>query len=113
VVNVGLFGVLSYLVATRTRELALRSALGASPRQVVAVVVRQAAAMTAAGTIAGLLVASAGAAGLSRFVFGVAAADPVSFIAAPIGIAVAAMLASLVPARRAAAVDPVRVLRAE
>jgi putative ABC transport system permease protein len=109
----GLYGVLSYAVSLRRREIGIRLALGAHPRQIQRLFVRRGMVLTAIGMAIGL----AGAAGFSRviqtLVFGVSAVDPLTFIAMPAVLAIAAVLASYLPARRAVAVDPVETLKAE
>jgi predicted permease len=109
---VGLFGVLSYSVAQRSREIGVRAALGATPGRIVSLVVRQGLAITAGGLIVGLVASY----WLSRLIeaslYGVVPGDPASFAAAPLVLLVVALLACVVPARRAARVDPQRVLRA-
>ena len=112
IAGVGLFGVLSYSVAQRAREIGVRTALGARPRDIVRLVVRQALLITAGGLVVGLAAASALVRYLSTFLFGVSTHDPASFVAVPIVLAVVAIAASVAPARRAARVDPQRVLRA-
>jgi putative ABC transport system permease protein len=109
---VGLFGVLSYSVAQRAREIGIRSALGARPRRIVALVVRQAAAVAACGIVAGSWLAFASARWIEALLFGIDARDPVSFIVVPAILVVVAGVASVVPALRAARLDPVQVLRA-
>jgi len=109
----GLYGVLAYLVTERTREIGVRLALGASRAAVLGLVVRRALGLTAAGALAGL----AGAVALTRLMqnllFAVTPTDPVTY-GAVVGVLVAvAAAASLVPAWRAARVDPVTALRAE
>ena len=110
--GMGLFGVLSYNVAQRSREIGVRAALGARPLAIVFLVLRQGMGPTSVGLIVGL-----GAAfGLARYagtlLFGVRARDPFSFIAVPALLLVVALVACYVPARRAARVDPLKVLRA-
>jgi ABC-type antimicrobial peptide transport system permease subunit len=112
IAGVGLFGVLSYSVAQRAREIGVRTALGARPRDIVRLVVGQALAMTAGGLVVGLAAAFALVRYLSTFLFGVSAHDPASFLAVPIVLAIVAIVAAAAPARRAARVDPQRVLRA-
>jgi predicted permease len=111
--TIGTYGTISYLVAHGTREIGIRMALGASPRGVRALVVRQGMLMAAVGLGIGL----AGAFALTRFMqallFGVAAADPLTFAAIPLLLALVAVAASYIPARRAARIDPVVALRAE
>jgi len=107
----GLYGVLSQLVAGRRREIGVRMALGARTVQILGSVIAQAATVTGAGIVAGL----AGAFALTRFmttlVFGVAAVDPLTFAVVPAVLAAVALLAALIPASRAASVDPMRALR--
>jgi predicted permease len=109
---VGLFGVLSYSIAQRTREIGVRTALGATPRDVVVLVLRQAVMMTAGGLAIGLLTAFGLVTYLSRFLYGVTAHDVVTFVAVPIGLTAAAALACIVPTNRAARLDPLTALRA-
>lgn len=110
---VGLYGVLSYAVAQRRREVGIRLALGAEPRRIKALFVRQGLALTCIGCVIGL----AAAAGLSRWIasllFGVSPLDPVTFVTAGAIIVAAAMAASYVPARHAASVDPMDTLRSD
>jgi putative ABC transport system permease protein len=107
----GLYGVMSQLVAVRRREIGVRMALGARAGQILRSVVAQAAAVTGAGIVAGL----AGAFALARFmttlVFDVPPLDPLTFSVVPALLAAVALAASLIPARRAAGVDPMRALR--
>jgi predicted permease len=109
----GIYGVISYAVSQRTREIGIRMALGAKKSELVWMFVRSALVLTGIGTVVGL----GAAAGLMRLMrtllFGVSPLDPVTFLAVPVVLAVAAMLASYLPARRTAAVDPVEALRAE
>jgi putative ABC transport system permease protein len=110
---VGLYGVLSQLVAQRTREIGIRMALGASAGRVLGLVVARGMILTAIATALGL----AGAAALSRLLasllFGVRPLDPVTFAAASATLAAAALLACWLPARRAARVDPALALAEE
>jgi predicted permease len=110
---VGLYGVMSYTVAQRTREIGVRIALGAEPRDVMRLVLRRSVLVTAVGIAAG----TAGAAGLTRYLesllFGLRPFDPPTFAITAAAFAAIAMLASYVPARRAASVDPLVALRAE
>jgi putative ABC transport system permease protein len=111
IAGVGLFGVLSYGVAQRRREIGVRSALGAQARDIIVLVVRQAFWIVGAGVAIGLAAAMAGAKLLSAFLYGVGPHDLLTFVAVPIVIAVIAAVACLVPARRAAKVDPLIALR--
>jgi putative ABC transport system permease protein len=112
-VGTGMLGVLAYSVARRTREIGLRMALGAQRTGVLRLVVGQALGMTAAGLGAGLLAALALTRLLDRFLFDVRPADPATFAAAALLLMCAALVASYVPARRAATVDPLTALRSE
>jgi predicted permease len=111
----GLYGMVSYSVARRTRELGIRVALGADQQRVVSMVLRGGIALIAIGGLVGI-VGSVGlgtALGTSSFLLGVAALDPISLLAAPILLALVAGVATYLPARRASRVDPVRALRTE
>lgn len=110
---VGIYGVISYVVSQRTREIGIRMAMGAEQIDVSRMVLRQ--AMTLAG--AGVLVGLAAAAGLTRLMtsllYGVSPLDPLTFGSVAITLTAIAMVASYIPARRAAGVDPVVALRSE
>jgi putative ABC transport system permease protein len=108
---VGLFGVLSYSVAQRSREIGVRTALGAQTRDIVALVLRSGVAITAVGLLAGLVAAALLVESLSTILYGVRPFDPATFIAVPVVLALAAALACVGPARRAARIDPIRALR--
>jgi putative ABC transport system permease protein len=111
IAGVGLFGVLSYSVAQRTREIGVRTALGAQTRDIVHMVFRQGLAIAGAGVALGLLMSAAAVRSLSAFLYGVASYDAASFIVVPMVLAAVAVVACLVPARRAARIDPLRALR--
>ena len=110
---IGIFGVLSYAVSQRTREIGIRMALGAPGRTVVGLIVRQAmilvASGVAAGTIAALLVSKT----ITGMLFSVAPTDPVTFGSVAAVLVAVALFASYLPARRATRVDPIVALRAE
>jgi ABC-type antimicrobial peptide transport system permease subunit len=110
---VGLYGVLAYTVAQRTREIGVRMALGADARQVRAMVLRQVSGMMVVGGVIGL----AGALGLgqaaSSLLYGLKGYDPVVFLLAVVALAIVAIGAGYLPARRASEVDPVDALRYE
>jgi ABC-type antimicrobial peptide transport system permease subunit len=108
---VGLFGVLSYSVAQRSREIGVRTALGARPGDVVVLVLRTGMTITAAGLAVGLAGALAAGQSLSRILYGVSPFDPVTFVTVPVVLILAAALACVAPARRAASIDPIRALR--
>jgi putative ABC transport system permease protein len=111
IAGVGLFGVLAYNVAQRGREIGVRSALGARPADIVLLVVRQAGVIALAATTIGLWLAYASARWLSAFLFGVEPHDPVSFVLVGAVVIAISAIACIVPARRAARVDPLSVLR--
>jgi putative ABC transport system permease protein len=110
---VGLSATLFRSVAERRRELAVRLALGATPRRVISSVLGNAARLIAIGGMMGLLVAIVTTLGLSQFLYGVSAHDPWTFAAAVFVVTATSLLASLIPARRAARIDPLSALRAE
>ena len=110
---VGLFGVLSYTVAQRSREIGVRTALGARTADILALVLRSGMAVTAGGIAAGLVTAAILVKSLSGILYGISPLDPATFTAVPVVVAVAATLACVVPARRAARIDPMRALRPE
>ncbi|PYR62123.1 MAG: hypothetical protein DMF91_07845 [Acidobacteria bacterium] len=112
IAGVGLFGVLSYSVAQRSREIGVRTALGATTGDIVRLVLRQAAVATLGGVGIGLWASYAAVRAVSKLLYGVSAHDSVSFIVVPIVLACVAAIACVVPARRAARVDPLRALRA-
>ena len=107
----GVYGVMAYSVAQRTQELGIRRALGAEGRDIVRMVLRQATRLAGMGAAIGVLIALASTRALSAFLFGVSAFDPVVFAGVTATLMLAAVVASLVPARRATAVDPLTALR--
>ena len=112
VAGVGLFGVLSYSVSQRGRELAVRAALGARRIDLVLLVVRQGLLVAVPGIAAGLVVSALLAGSIRALLYGVAPTDAATYVAVPIVLLVASIAACLEPARRAARLDPARVLRA-
>jgi ABC-type antimicrobial peptide transport system permease subunit len=110
---VGLYGVLSFLVTQRTREVGVRMALGAEAGQVVRMVVRRGLALAAVGAIVGIVVAALVTRFLQSLLFGVSAIDPVVFALMTTATLTIAGLASWIPARRASGVDPMVALRHE
>jgi putative ABC transport system permease protein len=110
---VGLFGVLSYNVAQRTREIGVRTALGARTVDVVALVLGQAMIITTTGLAVGLGVATVLVRSLSHILYGVRPYDALTFVSVPIVLAAVAALACAAPAFRAATIDPLRALRSD
>ena len=110
---VGIYGVMSYTVVQRTREIGVRMALGAQPRQVLRMVVGGAFKLTLLGISLGTAAALAGASLLQRLLFQVEPRDIPTFVAAALVLGAVALMATLVPARRAAKVDPMVALRYE
>ena len=108
---VGLYGVLGYIVAERTREIGVRMALGAERRGVLALVIRQGLTLAAVGIGVGLPGAFAASRLLRSSLFGITAADPLTYVAIPLALLLVALLSSWLPARRATRVDPVVALR--
>jgi predicted permease len=109
----GLYGVLSYMVVQRRRELALRSALGATHRELTALVLREGLGVTAVGLAVGVGVAAVATRATANVLFGVAQLDIVAFSLAPLLLIAVALAACLVPAWRAATIDPPTALNAE
>ena len=112
-VATGLYGTLAYNVSRRTSEVGLRMALGAQRRQVLWMVLRGSLGMTVAGVVIGLPLAFAATRVVQSMLFGVQPRDPATFAGAVAGIAVVSLVASLIPALRAASVDPMVALREE
>ena len=108
---VGIFGVVSFATARRTRELGVRMALGARGRDVQLLVVGETLRTVGVGIALGLVAAVAGARVLRALVYEVSATDPLTFVAVPVLVVAVAVLAAMIPARRASRVDPVTVLR--
>jgi ABC-type antimicrobial peptide transport system permease subunit len=109
----GVYGVKSYLVSQRTREIGIRVAVGARPGDVLWMVLREGLMLTGVGVLIGLALAALAGMGLSRLLYEVSPLDPVVFVLAPLVLALPAAVASWVPARRATRVAPVTALRTE
>ena len=110
---VGLYGMLAYAVARRTRELGVRMALGARPADLVWMVVHQSAALVCVGLLGGIVAAVLLARLVTAFLFGVTPTDPVAFATAIVSLSAIAGLATYVPARRVTRIDPLTALRSE
>ena len=110
---VGIFGVMNYSVALRTREIGLRLAVGAQPRQVMVLILKQGLLMTIIGIVLGLAAAFALTRLLSGLLFGVAAVDVTTFTTISLLLVIVSLLACYLPARRAMRIDPLQALRYE
>jgi ABC-type antimicrobial peptide transport system permease subunit len=110
---VGIYGVISYSVAQRTREIGIRMALGARQESVRGMFVRNGLTLTGIGIGFGLAGAVALTRLMSALLFGVSALDPLTYAVVPLGLLGAAFVASYLPARRATVIDPVQALRSE
>jgi putative ABC transport system permease protein len=111
--SIGIYGVISYTVSHRTREIGIRMALGAQRRQVLNMIIGQGFQLTAISIALGLIGAFALTRLMKGFLFGVTATDPMTYIAVTTLLMAIAMLACFIPARRATKVDPVIALRSE
>jgi putative ABC transport system permease protein len=109
----GIYGVMAYATAARTREFGIRAAMGASPASILMLVLRQGLSTTLAGVAGGLLLAAAASKFLASLLVGVSTHDPATFALAAIVAGAVAVLAGLLPARDATHVQPVEALRAE
>jgi putative ABC transport system permease protein len=108
---VGLYGVMAYMVTERTREIGIRLALGAQRGQIVFEVLRSGVGMTAAGSAAGVVLAIQASSLANTLLYGVHPLDGITYVTAAVVLLATALLACLIPGRRAASVDPVRALR--
>jgi ABC-type antimicrobial peptide transport system permease subunit len=110
---IGIYGAISYSVSQRTREIGIRIALGAPLQGVTGMFVRHGLVLSGIGAACGLTAALALTRLMRSLLYGVSPADPLTYGAVLVGLILAAMLASYLPARRATTVDPVEALRAE
>lgn len=110
---IGIYGVISYAVSQRTREIGIRLALGAQKSKLSWMFVRSALTMTAIGVVIGMCAATALMQLMRSLLFGISPLDPMTYLIVPLVLATAALLAGYLPARRAANIDPIQTLRAE
>jgi putative ABC transport system permease protein len=110
---IGLYGLVSFLVAQRAREIGIRLAVGAQPRQIVTMFLKRGLAPLAAGSAVGVITVFVGGRLLSSVLYGVTPRDPAAIIGAVVGFTLVAVMAALIPARRAAEGDPAAALRLE
>lgn len=109
----GIFGTLSQFVKQRRKEIGIRSALGATPRDLLRSVMLRGLLLASVGVTSGALISLAAARAVASLLYGMKPVDPLAFLAAGSLLLFVAGLASLIPARRAAALDPITVLREE
>ena len=110
---IGIYGVISYAVSQRTREIGIRLALGAQKSELKWMFVRSALILTVAGVAIGMIGAAALTQSMKSLLFGISPLDPLTYLTVPLVLCAAAALASYLPARRAASVNPVQALRVE
>ncbi|HXV59369.1 MAG TPA: FtsX-like permease family protein, partial [Vicinamibacteria bacterium] len=111
--SIGLYGVIAYAVSRRTREFGIRMALGASGRDIAAMVTGQGLRLVLVGAVVGVMVALAGARALSAVLYGVGANDPPTFAVTAVALIAVGLLANWIPARKAAGIKPIAALRYE
>ncbi|HZD95600.1 MAG TPA: ABC transporter permease [Candidatus Sulfotelmatobacter sp.] len=110
---IGIYGVLSYSVTQRTREIGVRVALGAEPRSIIRLIIASGARMVITGALIGIALAMALSGLIKSLLYGIGPRDPLTFVVAPAALIAVALMAAYVPARRAARVSPMEALRAE
>jgi putative ABC transport system permease protein len=111
--SIGIYGTVAFSVARRTREIGIRMALGADSRHVIGAVTRQAMKTVLTGAAIGLVICSLVTRVLERVLFGVSTLDVAAFAGVPLLLLLVALMATLIPARRAVRVDPMIALRSE
>jgi ABC-type antimicrobial peptide transport system permease subunit len=109
----GIYGVLSFFTAQRTREVGVRMAMGATPRDILGMVMREGLSLVAAGAVAGLAGTLAATRLLSALLFGVSPTDPLTIAATTMALSGVALVACYVPARRATRIDPIQALKSD
>lgn len=110
---IGLYGMLAQFVLQKRREIGLRIALGAKPSQVLAWIIRYSASVTGVGVVLGLACASVLARFMAALVFGIPSRDPLTFVLVPLVLAGVAAAATIIPAKRAIGIEPMKALRDE
>jgi ABC-type antimicrobial peptide transport system permease subunit len=110
---VGIYGVISYTVSQRRREIGIRAALGAQPGELKRMFVRHGLALASVGVAVGLGAAAGLTRLMSTLLYGITPLDPLTYAVVPVILVIATVLASYLPARRAVSVDPVEALRSE
>jgi predicted permease len=108
---IGLYGVMAYLVSQRTREIGIRMALGARPSRIIAEILRSGSVLAAAGAVAGIALTAAASRMLSTLLFGIRPSDLTTYLSATGVLFAVALLACLIPSRRATSIDPTKALR--
>jgi putative ABC transport system permease protein len=109
--SIGIYGVMAYAVSQRAQEFSIRMALGAQPRDILLLSLRPGAILTLTGVAVGLAAAQGTTRLMASLLFGVSPADPITFVGAPVALALVALLACWIPARRAVRIPPVAALR--
>jgi ABC-type antimicrobial peptide transport system permease subunit len=110
---IGIYGVISYAVAQRTREIGIRLALGAQKNELKWMFVRSALTLTVVGVAIGIAAAATLTQSMKSLLFGITPLDPLTYVTVPLVLVAAAALASYLPARRPASINPVEALRVE
>jgi ABC-type antimicrobial peptide transport system permease subunit len=113
IATIGLYGVMSYMVARRRNEIGIRMALGADRREVISMVMREASRLLGAGVLVGLLASVVAARAASTLLFGLSPGDPLTLLMAAAVLGAVAMVASYLPALRASRLEPTEALREE
>jgi putative ABC transport system permease protein len=109
--SIGIYGVMAYAVSQRAQEFGIRMALGAEPRDILLIALRPGAVLTLTGVVVGLIAAQGATHLMASLLFGVSPADPLTFVGVPVTLALVALLACWVPARRAVRIPAVAALR--
>ena len=110
---VGLYGLMAYSVSRRTREVGIRMALGAQRSDVMLLVLKKAALLLVLGLVSGLVASWFATRAIQAFLFGVGRHDPITILSVCALLAVSGLIAAMIPARRAASIDPMQALRTE